>query len=265
MILADCRDALPKIPSDSVDLVLTDPPYNTGLKASNSTRLTHFFDDALPSDEYRALAREVCRELFRVLREDRAAYVFMNWKSLGVWLDALAGAGFRLKNAIVWDKVVQGLNYQNYAYTHEFLIFAVKGQFHPRNRGLQDDAWHDLWHIRRELRQTTAAVEHHETVKPEAVLRRPIEHASEPGDLVLDPFAGTGTTCVVAKKLGRGFLGIERESRYHAVAVAELARTRPDAAPVRCGRTWRETPCEAIRRPRPRMRRASRHAWKARR
>ena len=265
MILADCRDELPKIPSDSVDLVLTDPPYNTGLRASNTTRLTHFFDDAMPADEYRALAREVCRELFRVLKNDRAAYVFMNWKSLGVWLDALAAASFRLKNTIVWDKVIQGLNYQNYAYTHEFLIFAVKGQFHPRNRGLEDDAWHDVWHIQRELRQAAAAVEHHETVKPEAVLRRPIEHASQPGDLVLDPFAGTGTTCVIAKKLGRRFIGIERESRYHGVAVAQLARTRPDAAAARCGRTWRETPCEAAHRPRPRARRTSRRAWKARR
>ena len=152
MILADCRDALPKIPSDSVDLVLTDPPYNTGLKASNSTRFAHFFDDALPADAYRALARDTCREL----------------------------------------------------------------------------------------------------------LRRPIEHASAPGDLVLDPFAATGTTCIVARKLGRRFLGIERKSRYHAFAVAELARTRPDAAPARCGGTWRETPCEAVHHPRPRTRRASR-------
>lgn len=265
MILADCRDELPKIPSASVDLVLTDPPYNTGLKASNATRLTHFFDDALPADEYRELAREVCRELFRVLKCDRAAYLFMNWKSLGVWLDALAAAGFRLKNTIVWDKVVQGLNYQNYAYTHEFLIFAVKGQFHPRNRGLEDDAWHDVWHIQRELRQRTAAVEHHETVKPEAVLRRPIEHASEPGDLILDPFAGTGTTCVVAKKLGRRFVGIEREGRYHAVAIADLAHTGADGATGRCGRIWRETECAATHRPQPRLRRPSLRAWKVRR
>jgi DNA modification methylase len=134
MILADCRDALSKIPSDSVDLVLTDPQYNTGLKASNATRLTHFFD----------------------------------------------------------------------------------------------------------------------------------EHASVLGNLVLDPFAGIGTTCVIAKKLGRRFLGIEREPRYHARAVAELART-PDEGPARCGRTWRETPCEAVHRPRSQARCASRNARRARR
>src|SRR5258706_5872079 len=108
----------------------------------------------------------------------------MGWKSLGVWLDELSRAGFRLKNVIVWDKVLHGLNYQNYAYTHEFLIFAVKGRFFPRNRG-GGDCFKDLWRISRAARHESAATPHHETVKPFEVVRRPIEHASEPGDLVL--------------------------------------------------------------------------------
>ena len=212
ILLGDCRKCLAELQNESIDLVVTDPPYNTGLRPG-STRLHNFFEDALSPDEYRELARTASRELFRVLKTDRAAYVFINWKSLGVWLDSLSGAGFRLKNCIVWDKVLHGLNYQNYAYRHEFLIFAVKGRFFPKN-GTGDD-FCDVWRIPRATRQERAEIPHHETVKPEAVIRRPIEHASFPGDLVLDPFAGTGTTCAVAKALGRRYLGIEKNPDYY--------------------------------------------------
>src|SRR5687767_5843567 len=129
MLFGDCRRHLAELEAESIDLVVTDPPYNTGLKAGSSC-LHHFFDDAMVAGEYREFAR-VSAQLFRVLKNNRAAYLFMNWKSLGVWLDSLAAAGFRLKNCVVWDKVLHGLNYQNYAYTHEFLIFAVKGRFVP--------------------------------------------------------------------------------------------------------------------------------------
>lgn len=80
------------------------------------------------------LARTTARECYRILRDDRGCYVFVNWRSLSVWLDALASAGFRLKNVIVWDKIIHGLNYQNYVHTHEFLIFAAKGRFPLRTK-----------------------------------------------------------------------------------------------------------------------------------
>jgi DNA modification methylase len=221
ILFGDCRERLHELPDDSVDLVLTDPPYNTGLTAGSS-RLRNFFADALPVDEYRDLAREVSRQLYRVVKPDHAAYVFINWKSLGIWLDSLTAAGFRLKNCVVWDKVVHGLNYQNYAHRHEFLIFAVKGRFFPNNRGTGDDCFTDVWRVRREMNQQSADVPHHETVKPYEVVRRPIEHASARGDLVLDPFAGSGTTCAVAKSLGRRYIGIERDPDYYRLCLRRL-------------------------------------------
>jgi DNA modification methylase len=223
LLLGDSTERLREIPDQSVDLVLTDPPYNTGIKASpSSTRFRNFFDDALSPEDYLQLVRTTAQELFRVLKMDRACYVFMGWKSLGTWLDELFRAGFRLKNVIVWDKVVHGMNYQNYAYTHEFLIFAVKGKFHPRNKGTGDDSYRDLWHIQRELKQPRNDEFHHETVKPAALVRRPIEHASEEGELVLDPFFGSGRILVVAKELGRDYLGIERDARFHAMGTEAL-------------------------------------------
>jgi len=93
-----------------VDLVLTDPPYNTGIKASPSgTRFRNFFDDralagGLPATRPNNRAGALPRP-----QDGRGCYVFMGWKSLGVWLDELSRAGFRLKNVIVWDKVVHGM------------------------------------------------------------------------------------------------------------------------------------------------------------
>lgn len=227
LLFGDCRERLPRLAAASVDLIVTDPPYNTGMSAGG-TRLRHFFDDSMSRDDYRQLAREVSVQLFRVLKPNRGAYVFIGWKSLAVWLDAMSESGFRVKNVIVWDKIVHGLNYQNYAYTHELLIFAVKGTFRPRNHTPPDDSYRDVWHVRRTMNNARSDRAHHETVKPWEVIRRPIEHASEVGDLVLDPFVGSGTTCVVAKTLGRRYIGMERDADYFRVA---LRRVHQIAAP----------------------------------
>ena len=253
LLLGDCTKRLAEIEDGAVDLILPDPPYNTGMTARNSSRLQNFFHDAYAPDEYRTLARTVARECYRILKDDRACYVFMNWRSLGVWLDAFAAAGFRLKNLIVWDKIVPGLNYRNYAHTHELLIFAAKGRFLPRNKGTGDDQGRDVWRIRRETRHARAEEFHHETMKPAALMRRPIEHASLPGDVVCDPFMGSGTTCAVAKTLGRGYIGIELDPQFFSLAAARIAVA---GAPFAT-----EDDCRASRRTPPRARRE--RSWRS--
>ena len=256
LLLGDARKRLLEIDDESVDLILTDPPYNTGISAhASATRLYHFFDDSLLPDEYRGLALAVAAECYRILKDDRAAYIFINWRSLGVWLDALTNAGFRLKNVIVWDKVLSGLNYQNYAHTHEFLVFGVKGRFFPRNKTLQGDSRTDLWHIRREARQSSREEFHHETVKPVSLVARPIEHASLPGETVCDPFMGSGTTCVAAKILGRGYIGIELDPRFFSLAARRIAG-------IGEGAMLTNDTCRISRRPQPHVRttRRSRHS-----
>jgi DNA modification methylase len=163
---------------------------------------------------------------------------------------------------IVWDKVVHGMNYQNYAYTHEFLIFAVKGKFFPRNKGTHDDSYRDLWHIQRETRQPSNDDFHHETVKPAALVRRPIEHASEPGDLVLDPFFGSGRILVVAKDLGRDYLGIERDPRFYRMGVRSVEKGEAPAATFAFERAHSHLPLS--RRARRSVRVSRRATWRRR-
>jgi DNA modification methylase len=134
------------------------------------------------------------------------------------------------------------MNYQNYAYTHEFLIFAVKGKFFPRNKQTHDDGYRDLWHIQRETRQPKNDDFHHETVKPAALVRRPIEHASLPGDLVLDPFFGSGRILLVVKELGRDYLGIERDPRFYRMGVQSMGEAEGSAARIAFARTHSHLP-----------------------
>ena len=239
VLLGDSTKRLAEIADASVDLILSDPPYNTRMTAKSGTQLTNFFDDRYSPEEYRMLARTTAQECYRI----------------GVWRDALASAGFRLKNVIVWDKIIHGLNYQNYVHMHEFLIFAAKGRFSPQNKRTGDDQSRDLWRMRRQTRHTRSADFHHVTAKPIALMRRPIEHATVPTDVVCDPFMGSGTTCVVAKMLGRGYIGIELDPRFFSVAAARIANAGRGDYP-----TLVTDDCRASQRAKPasRMRRARR-------
>lgn len=229
----DCLEGMKQISDETIDLILTDPPYNTGMSISSSTGKTrrfnnkhnnylgNFFDDDYADEDYLNLIQKVCINLFRVLKNNKAGYIFMNWKKLGLWIDELTNVGFKVKNVIIWDKVVHGLNYQNYAYTHELIIFFVKGNFFPNNK--QEKYYKDVWNIQREINNFNDK-EHHETVKNIKVVRLPIIHASNEGDLILDPFIGSGTTAVACKQLGRNFIGFEKEEKYVDIANKRLAQ-----------------------------------------
>ena len=223
---ADCLKALKEIPDNSVDLVVTDPPYNTGMVESNEkARLSHFFNDNYKPEDYQVLLSESCKQMYRVLKENKAIYIYMNWKSYSKWIDSLQIAGFKIKNLIVWDKVIHGLNYQNYAYTHEFIIFAVKGNFKPSNKQQKDNKnkyYTDVWHIRRNLDNESESTEHHETQKAMEVVKIPILHGSKEGDTILDPFLGSGTTMLASLELGRSCIGIEIEPKYIDIAKKRL-------------------------------------------
>ena len=215
----DCLEGMKQIPDNSIDLAVTDPPYNTGMQGNNSKQwLSHFFNDKFSPEIYKKLAEDVSSELFRVLKQDKAIYIFINWKSLSVWIESLEKAGFKVKNVIIWDKVVHGLNYQNYAYTYEMIIFAVKGRFFPHNKNGIDEFYRDIWHIRRNLNNESEKIEHHETQKAIEVVKLPLKHASKPGDIILDPFMGSGTTAIVCKMLDRHFIGFETIKEYCDIA-----------------------------------------------
>lgn len=144
-----------------------------------------------------------------------------------LWIDNLEKEGFKIKNVIVWDKVVHGLNYQNYAYTYEMIIFFVKGDFFPNNKSLEDNKngyYKDIWHIKRDMGNSNI-IEHHETIKQINVVRIPIQHLTKEGDIILDAFAGSGTTGVACKQLKRNYILIEKEPKYIEIINKRLSQS----------------------------------------
>jgi len=234
----DSLELLKQIPDNSVDLIVTDPPYNTGMTENNTKKENHktarfsgncptwlgnFFNDRYSKKEYNKLVKTITKEFFRVLKDNKAVYIYINWKQLGKWIYFLEKAGFKVKNTVVWDKVVHGLNYQNYAYTHEFIIYAVKGKFEVNNKSINDrnkGYYKDIWHIQRVIDNNTES--EHETIKHIEVVRLPILHASNEGDLILDAFLGSGTTAVACKQLNRRCVGIEIVPKYIEIAKKRL-------------------------------------------
>lgn len=226
VLLGDCVEVLKDCPDGTFDLIVTDVPYNTGMTGkkdvpSSRVRLGRMFNDNYEQDEYDRLVAEWSRLMYRVLRDDAACYVYINWKQLGLWLACLESAGFAAKNVIVWDKIVHGLNYQNYAYVYELIIYVVKGKFTPNNKENYDAGfWKDIWHLQRQAAGTEYDGLYHATEKYLPVVEIPVLHGSKPGELVLDLFGGSGTTAVAARNLNRHYCLIEKVPEY--VRLAEL-------------------------------------------
>jgi len=233
----DCLEGLKKLPDNSIDLVVTDPPYNTGMvekkvdkRKTKKPRLFSFFNDSYTNEDYLKLIETCCNNFYRILKENSTGYIYMNWKKLGLWLEFLEKAGFSVKNVIVWDKVIHGLNYQNYAYTYELIIYFVKGKPILKNKSIEDKRkgyFKDVWNIQRKISNETNEF-HHETQKLLKIVKIPIIHSSNEKDIVLDPFMGSGTTAVACKQLGRNFIGFEISKKYCEMANKRLAQQTLD-------------------------------------
>lgn len=246
----DCLKILPTIESESVDLVLTDIPYNTGMCAKNDLKrkkdwLGKFFDDNMPDDEYEALIRAALSECYRVMKPNTGIYIFIDQRNDDKVRTWVKETGFNYKQTLVWDKVVHGLNYQNYAYRQERIVYADKGEpvktvieVH-RERGYDDIIYavkgahnpnriHYTTDIIRCPRVNPNDSPDHETVKPLELIRNLIEdnveRERESHPVVLDPFFGSGQCGVAAEQLGVRWIGCELVERYCEMSKTEITK-----------------------------------------
>jgi site-specific DNA-methyltransferase (adenine-specific) len=206
IVTGDCREILHRIPGESIDLLLTDPPYGMRYRGKK-------WGKPIQGDGDLAWFRPFIREAYRVLRRDTHAYLFCNEYGLTTFRAEMAAAGFKVKRLLVWvkDQHTAGDLGGDYANRTEYVLFGHKGR-----RLLAGHRDANVLFFKRAGRKRD-----HPTEKPEDMLRYLIAKSSAPGELVLDPFAGSGTTCRAAKDLGRRFLGIEIDPTY-----AEIARRR---------------------------------------
>jgi modification methylase len=248
----DCVAEMARLPAGSVDLVFADPPYNLQLRGElhrpDNSRVDGVDDhwDRFPDlASYDRFTRAWLAAARRLLKPDGAIWVIGSYHNIFRLGSALQDQGFWLLNDIVWRKSNPMPNFRGKRFTnaHETLIWAARSAasrptfnydaMKALNEGLQmrSDWLIPLCGGPERLRDA-AGRKAHPTQKPEALLHRVILATTRPGDVVLDPFFGTGTTGAVARRLGRRFVGIERESAYVAAARSRIAKVIPAEADV---------------------------------
>jgi modification methylase len=247
VIVDDCLKALKTLPAASVDLVFADPPYNLQLASDlmrpNNTRVDGVDDewDKFSSfAEYDGFSRAWLSECRRILKPDGAIWVIGSYHNIFRLGAALQDLGFWIQNDVVWRKVNPMPNFRGKRLTnaHETLIWAARDRrsratFNYESLKAQNDDvqmrsdWLFPICSGPERLKDEGGRKAHPTQKPEALLYRILIASSKPGDIVLDPFFGTGTTGAVAKRLGRRFIGIERDCDYARAAEERIARVTP--------------------------------------
>jgi DNA modification methylase len=246
IIQGDCIEALDRLPEKSVDLIFADPPYNLQLQQElwrpNMTRVDAVDDEWDRFDgfaEYDQFTRAWLRACRRVLKDTGAIWVIGSYHNIYRVGAILMDLGYWILNDVLWVKTNPMPNFRGVRFTnaHETLLWAqkYKGSRYTFNyqamKALNDGSqMRSDWEIpicTGAERIKVNGEKAHATQKPEALLYRVILSSSNPGDVVLDPFFGTGTTGAVARKLHRRWIGIERDEGYIKVAEERIDAIQP--------------------------------------
>lgn len=194
------------------DIVVTDPPYNTGMEGKENdpkARLSHMFNDKI--ENWSEFLHDTFINYTTYTKGDCAFYVFIDWRRVNDIRSEME-KHMDVKNVIVWDKKVHGLG-SDYKSTYELCIVGKKGKPEINNRFGLD--YQDIWRLQREMGRN----KDHATAKPVELLVKPITHASKAGDIVLDLFLGSGSTLIASEKTGRICYGMELDPKYVDVIV----------------------------------------------
>jgi adenine-specific DNA-methyltransferase len=207
IIAGDCVRVMLEMPAESVDLVVTDPPYLARYQSRDGRRVAN--DDPSTGSEWLSASFE---QIYRVLKPDRFCVSFYGWHQADRFLRAWRRAGFRPVGHLVWVKDYHS-NERFLRYSHEAAYLLAKGD--PPKPAIA---------LRDVLEWQYTGDELHPTQKPLMAMLPLIMAYSALGDIVLDPFVGSGTTAVAAQALGRRFIGIELEPVYAQVATERVMR-----------------------------------------
>jgi modification methylase len=232
IIQGDCLEVLHKLPSESIDLVVTSPPYNLknstgngmkdgrGGKWANASLINGYdeYDDCMPNDEYAKWQHEVLLELVRVIKDDGAIFYNHKWRVQNGLIQDRRDIVYDvpLRQIIIWKRK-GGINFNRgyFLPTYEVIYLIAKKNF---KLAPHCNRYGDVWEIMQETRND------HPAPFPVELIDRII--SSTTANIILDPFMGSGTTAVVAAGLGRNFIGIEKSEKYCISANKRLERNK---------------------------------------
>ena len=250
IILGECISTLKELNDESVDLIFADPPYNLQLEKDlfrpNQSKVDGVFDDWDQFESlkaYEEFSLQWIKEVKRVLKKDGSFWVIGSYHNIFKIGNIIQDLGFWILNDVIWVKSNPMPNFMGTRFNnaHETLIWCTphkesKFTFNYKemkhfNTAEDEKQMRSDWIIPicqgEERLKDDEGNKLHSTQKPEELLFRVILSSSNPGDVVLDPFSGTGTTCAVAKKLGRQYIGIEMDETYHKGSIERLEKVVP--------------------------------------
>jgi len=228
IINGDSLVELSKIGSNTVDLVITDPPFAINFKAKkanynrDSSLVIEGYSEIKPKD-YDDFSLSWIRQCFRILKESGSIYIFSGYNHLESILRAVRLAGFSIINHIIWKYNFGVYTKKKFVTSHYIIIYACKN---PKKRNFYTDCrfqttktqysdMEDVWHIKKEY--WTGQIKP-PTKLPTEIISKILSYSSKEGDLILDPFLGSGQVALVSHQMNRDYLGIEIVKKYYDFA-----------------------------------------------
>jgi DNA modification methylase len=226
MRFGDCRKVIPELPEDtSIDCVLTDPPYGIAFQSTygKNPEAREKYQKKIEDDEDVQTAIDTFDEAMRLaiplLAPVCELYVFSKWTVADRWIPLLRSYedhGITLEQLIIWENGYPGIGdvKTNWGCGHEFIFYLKRGRRPVPYRRI------GVIHVDKVRPGTNV----HPTQKPTQLLKTLIEYSTDPGQTVFDPFAGSGSTLVAARELGRNSIGVEKDQQHYEVALSRLAQ-----------------------------------------
>ncbi|MFN3264362.1 MAG: DNA-methyltransferase, partial [Aquificaceae bacterium] len=216
--LGDCIEIMREFPNECIDLIFADPPFNIGIRYDK-------WKDSLEYEEYLQWSEDWLREAYRVLKKTGSIYVAIGDEFAAELVIIMKRLGLYMRNWIIWYYTFGQHQKKKFTRSHTHILYFTKDKerftfnsdeirvpsarqlvYRDRRANPKGRIPDDVWTFPRVCGTFKERVGRHPCQMPEALLERVILASSNPGDIVLDPFGGTGTTAVVAKRLGRNFI-----------------------------------------------------------
>ena len=222
----DCVVGMQQLPDESIDLVIADPPFGIAFDGKSSVynrdeRLViEGYEDT--NESYHEFTTRWLAELPRLMKPESSAYIFSGWTNLDAVLEGARDAGLATLNHLIWHYPFGVYTKKRFVTSHYHIVLLVKN---PRRYFFNklENYPEDVWSVKRQYRTGLAK---NATKLPLDVVSRCIDFSSKPGDIVLDPFMGNGTTAVAAKLNLRRFIGFEINEKLQSLLDKEIAKTK---------------------------------------
>lgn len=229
------------LPKNTIDLIITDPPFAIDFKAKRAnyhrkaSRVIEGYNE-IKADEYFSFSKKWMKEAYRILKDSGSMYVFSGWNNLKDTLNSIDDVGFITVNHIIWKYQFGVVTKRKFVTSHYHCLYVCKDdkkrKFFPfsrfdkelkseQGRSLHYKDKEDVWEIKREYWTGDSKTP---TKLPAELIKKIVQYSSQKGDVVLDPFLGSGQVAVISKNLNRKYLGFEIVKKYYQFAKTRLEK-----------------------------------------